>query len=145
MKISPYISLTGPRGERGWWMFPYPRPRLLIGGGFFPVYIPRGENLPYPHPLRACSVLSQSIWIEGVSIPSKLKSLQSVSIPSNPYGLKITKQTLIEEFPAEIRGSRPIAISPSSRALSVAPPGSAQKQHDRIFCFWVLFVLKISN
>jgi hypothetical protein len=49
MKTSPYISLTGPHGERGWGMFPHPR--LPIGGGFFPVYIPVGENLPHPHPL----------------------------------------------------------------------------------------------
>jgi hypothetical protein len=32
-------------------MFPYPRPRLPIGGGFFPVYIPAGgEPSPSPSP-----------------------------------------------------------------------------------------------
>jgi hypothetical protein len=51
MKISPYISLTGPHGERGWGMFPHPHPRLPIGGGFFPVYIPAGgEPSPSPSP-----------------------------------------------------------------------------------------------
>jgi hypothetical protein len=39
----------GPRGERGWGMFL--RPRLTIGGGFFPVYIPAGgEPSPSPSP-----------------------------------------------------------------------------------------------
>jgi hypothetical protein len=44
--------------------------------------------------IRAGSVLPQSIWIERVSIPSKSKSTQFISIPSNPYGLKITEQAL---------------------------------------------------
>jgi hypothetical protein len=51
MKTSPYTSLTGPRGERGWGMFPHPRPHLPIGGGFFPVYIPVGGE-PSPSPSR---------------------------------------------------------------------------------------------
>jgi hypothetical protein len=51
MKTSPYISLTGPRGERGWGMFPHPSPRLPIGVEFFPVYIPAGgEPSPSPSP-----------------------------------------------------------------------------------------------
>jgi hypothetical protein len=64
MKTSPYISLTGPRGEWGWGRFP--RPRLPIGGGFFPVYISAGENLPHPHPLRACSVIFNPYGLEGI-------------------------------------------------------------------------------
>jgi hypothetical protein len=51
MKTSPYISLTGPRGERGWGMFLHPRPRLPIGGGFSPFTSPRGgEPSPSPSP-----------------------------------------------------------------------------------------------
>jgi hypothetical protein len=63
MKTSPYISLTGPRGERGWGMFPHPRPRLPIGGEFFPVYIHAGgEPSPSPSP-KALFGYSYSIWI----------------------------------------------------------------------------------
>ena len=40
MKTSSHVSLTGPRGERGWGMLPHPRPRLPVGGEFSPVYIP---------------------------------------------------------------------------------------------------------
>jgi hypothetical protein len=49
MKTSPYTSLTGPRGEQGWGMFPHPRPRLPIEGRFSPVYIPAGGE-PSPSP-----------------------------------------------------------------------------------------------
>jgi hypothetical protein len=43
----------GPHGERGWGMFPHPRSRLPIGGGFFPVYIlAGGEPSPSPSPNR---------------------------------------------------------------------------------------------
>jgi hypothetical protein len=51
------------------------------------------------HPIKACSVLPQSIWIrgiEGVSIPSKSKSLsirinplQSIWIENNETGPKV--------------------------------------------------------
>jgi hypothetical protein len=48
-------------------------------------------------PLRACSVLPQSIWIEGVSIPSKSKSLticinplQSIWIENNQTSPKVS-------------------------------------------------------
>jgi hypothetical protein len=53
MKTSSYVSLTGPRGEQGWRMHPHPRPRLPIGGEFFPIYIPEGEKtFPSPPPNR---------------------------------------------------------------------------------------------
>jgi hypothetical protein len=50
MKTSPYISLTGPRGEREWGMFPHPVPVYLSGEDFFPFTSPRGDN--HPHPLN---------------------------------------------------------------------------------------------
>jgi oxalate---CoA ligase len=43
MKTSSHVSLTGPRGERGWGMLPHPR--LPVGGENFPVYIPVGEEI----------------------------------------------------------------------------------------------------
>jgi hypothetical protein len=53
MKILSHVSLTGPRGERGWGMLPHPRPRLPVGGEFLPVYIPVGEETsPSPSPNR---------------------------------------------------------------------------------------------
>jgi hypothetical protein len=53
MKTSSHVSLTGPRGERGWGMLPHPRPRLPVGGEIFPVYIPVGEEIsPSPSPNR---------------------------------------------------------------------------------------------
>jgi hypothetical protein len=53
MKTSSHVSLTGPRGERGWGMLPHPRPRLPVGGEIFPVYIPMGEEIsPSPSPNR---------------------------------------------------------------------------------------------
>jgi hypothetical protein len=45
MKTSSHVSLTGPRGERGWGMLPHPHPRLPVGGENFPVYIPVGEEI----------------------------------------------------------------------------------------------------
>jgi hypothetical protein len=48
-----HVSLTGPRGERGWGMLPHPRPRLPVGGELFPIYIPVGEEtFPSPSPNR---------------------------------------------------------------------------------------------
>jgi hypothetical protein len=53
MKILSHVSLTGPRGERGWGMLPHPRPRLPVGGELFPIYIPVGkETSPSPSPNR---------------------------------------------------------------------------------------------
>jgi hypothetical protein len=53
MKTSSHVSLTGPRGERGWGMLPHPRPRLPVGGEIFPVYILVGEEIsPSPSPNR---------------------------------------------------------------------------------------------
>jgi hypothetical protein len=53
MKTSSHVSLTGPRGERGWGMLPHPHPRLPVGGENFPVYIPVGEEIsPSPSPNR---------------------------------------------------------------------------------------------
>jgi hypothetical protein len=53
MKTLSHISLTGPRGERGWGMLPHPRPRLPVGGELFPIYIPMGEETsPSPSPNR---------------------------------------------------------------------------------------------
>jgi hypothetical protein len=51
IKTSSHVSLTGPRGERGWGMLPHPHPRLPVGGENFPVYIPVGEKFPHPRPL----------------------------------------------------------------------------------------------
>jgi hypothetical protein len=51
MKTSSYISLTGPRGERGWRMFPYPVPVYPSGEDFSSFTFLWGENLPHPHPL----------------------------------------------------------------------------------------------
>jgi hypothetical protein len=45
MKTLSHVSLTGPRGERGWGMLPHPRPRLPVRGEIFPVYIPVGEEI----------------------------------------------------------------------------------------------------
>jgi hypothetical protein len=51
MKTSSHVSLTGPRGERGWGMLPHPR--LPVGEEIFPVYIPVGEEIsPSPSPNR---------------------------------------------------------------------------------------------
>jgi hypothetical protein len=53
MKTLSHVSLTGPRGERGWGMLPHPRPRLPVGGELFPIYIPVGEETsPSPSPNR---------------------------------------------------------------------------------------------
>jgi hypothetical protein len=53
MKTLSHVSLTGPRGERGWGMFSHPHPRLPVGGEFSPVYIPVGEETPpSPSPNR---------------------------------------------------------------------------------------------
>jgi hypothetical protein len=53
MKTSSHVSLTGPRGERGWGMLPHSRPRLPVEGEIFPVYIPVGEEIsPSPSPNR---------------------------------------------------------------------------------------------
>jgi hypothetical protein len=52
MKTSPYTSLTGPRGERGWGMFPHPRPRLPIGEDFPRLHPCGGEPFPSPSPNR---------------------------------------------------------------------------------------------
>jgi hypothetical protein len=53
MKTLSHVSLTGPRGERGWGMLPHPRPRLPVGGEFSPIYIPVGEETPpSPSPNR---------------------------------------------------------------------------------------------
>ena len=46
MKTLSHVSLTGPRGERGWGMLPHPRPRLPVGGEYSLVYIPVGEETP---------------------------------------------------------------------------------------------------
>jgi hypothetical protein len=48
--ITIYKFNGSPRGT-GMGNVSHPRPCLPIGGGFFPVYIPAGENLPHPHPL----------------------------------------------------------------------------------------------
>jgi hypothetical protein len=53
MKTLSHVSLTGPRGERGWGMLLHPYPRLPVGGEFSPVYIPVGEvTSPSPSPNR---------------------------------------------------------------------------------------------
>jgi hypothetical protein len=53
MKTLSHVSLTGPRGERGWGMLPHPHPRLPVGEEFSPVYIPVGEETsPSPSPNR---------------------------------------------------------------------------------------------
>jgi hypothetical protein len=53
MKTLSHVSLTGPRGERGWGMLLHPRPHLPVGGEFSPVYIPVGEETsPSPSPNR---------------------------------------------------------------------------------------------
>jgi hypothetical protein len=76
MKTSPYISLTGPHGERGWGMFPHPRPRLPIGEGFFPVYIPTGgEPSPSPSPNRGIPCGESGI---GAPLPSLLMRTNEV-------------------------------------------------------------------
>jgi hypothetical protein len=58
----------------------------------------RGRKTEYlDMPLMPCSVLPQSIWIGGLRGVQSLVSQnlsQSVSIPSNPYGLKITEQAV---------------------------------------------------
>jgi hypothetical protein len=51
MKTSSYISLTGPRGERRWGMFPHPVSVYPSEEDFSPFTSPRGENLLHPHPL----------------------------------------------------------------------------------------------
>jgi hypothetical protein len=53
MKTLSHVSLTGPRGERGWGMLSHPHPHLPVGGEFSPVYIPVGEETPpSPSPNR---------------------------------------------------------------------------------------------
>jgi hypothetical protein len=71
MKTSSHVSLTGPRGERGWGMLPHPHPRLPVGGEIFPVYIPVGEEISPSRPLRAPLVAEDPRRIPTHSLPSK--------------------------------------------------------------------------
>jgi hypothetical protein len=53
MKTLSHVSLTGPRGKRGWGMLLQSRPRLSVGGEFSLVYISVGEEtFPFPSPNR---------------------------------------------------------------------------------------------
>jgi hypothetical protein len=60
MKTSSRTGLTGPHGEQGWGMLSRPHPHLPVGASFTSC----GEEISHPRPLRACSVSSQSMWIE---------------------------------------------------------------------------------
>jgi hypothetical protein len=77
MKTLSHVSLTGPRGERGWGMLPHPRLRLPVGGELFPIYIPVGEETsPSPSPNRGIP--------HGESgIGSPLPSLRATVSPSS--------------------------------------------------------------
>ena len=78
MKTLSHVSLTGPRGERGWGMLPHPRPRLPVGGELFPIYIPVGEETsPSPSPNRGIPRGESGI---GSPLPSLLASLSKTMV-----------------------------------------------------------------
>jgi hypothetical protein len=68
MKTLSHVSLTGPRGKRGWGMLLHPRPRLPVGREFSLVYIPvREETFPYSSPNRGITRGESGI---GSQLPS---------------------------------------------------------------------------
>jgi hypothetical protein len=78
MKTSSHVSLTGPRGERGWGMLPHPHPRLPVGGENFPVYIPVGEEIsPSLSPNRGIPRVESGI---GSPLPSLARIRLSLAL-----------------------------------------------------------------
>jgi hypothetical protein len=135
MKTSPYISLTGPRGERGRGMFPHPRPRLSIGVEFFPVYIPAGgEPSPSPSPNRGIPRGESGI---GAPLPSLVVSdMEEVHLVGGTRDSWRSTQeaSLCLRSPGGIRGTH-THTQPATRFHYVAglrlPFTSGSPQQDR--------------
>jgi hypothetical protein len=68
------------------------------------------------HPLRACLVLPQSIWIEGVLFPSKSKSL---SININPFQSIWIENNRFYPNPYGLRGIEEVSIPSKSKSLPI--------------------------
>jgi hypothetical protein len=98
-----WVGLPGSRLSTAWaWVISSISPTTsVVHGGF--ALLPRGRGfyakiLTHLVPIRACSVSSQSMWIEwdwmGLN-PKQVKLLLNFfPIPSNPCVLGITEQTL---------------------------------------------------
>jgi hypothetical protein len=148
MKTSPYISLTGPRGKRGF-PIPIPVPVYPSGEDFSPFTSPRGENLPHPHPLRAPLVARDpgSIQVDSLGlkstgriVPGKNKKL--FGDPRSPIWSAGEDSALVPGLTGSGRASpRPLPCKPSppplareasSPSRTVPPPtASTSPSHSR--------------